>query len=260
MALTPDDVVKKQFRTTQFKKGYDEDEVDDFLDEVVAELRRLSSENDELRQKLSSCEARVGQLSRSTAAKDADTSTDTPTGEQPRPLSPAGTSSSASSEDKTSSQDEASSSDEASAQAQPTPRQPTLGEDIAAPSGEGPEAVTGMLALAQRLHDEYVRSGEEQRDRIVSEAQEHATRLVSDAEEKQSETLGSLEHERGQLQRKIGELRDFEREYRSRLKSYLQGQLSELETTGTVVPGPGGHGTAEGESTSEVEAPPSSQD
>lgn len=247
MALTPDDVVKKQFRTTQFKKGYDEDEVDDFLDEVVAELRRLTGENDELRQKLSSCEARVGELSRSTAAEDAGTSTGTSIGEGSRPLSPAGTASATPSPDKE------------SAPPPPTPEQPTSAADLAATSGVGPEAVTGMLALAQRLHDEHVRAGEEQRDRLVAEAQEHATRLVSEAEEKQRDTLGSLEHDRGQLQRKIDELRDFEREYRSRLKSYLQGQLSELETTGAVVPGAGSHDGVAGDSTSEVEVPPASQ-
>ena len=39
MALTPDDVVHKRFETTRFRDGYDQDEVDDFLDEVVNTLR-----------------------------------------------------------------------------------------------------------------------------------------------------------------------------------------------------------------------------
>src|SRR5436309_10716111 len=45
MPLTPEDVQKKQFSTVRFKEGYDEEEVDAFLDEVEAELRRLLSEN-----------------------------------------------------------------------------------------------------------------------------------------------------------------------------------------------------------------------
>ena len=49
MALTPDDVVHKRFETTRFRDGYDQDEVDDFLDEVVTELRRLTEENESLR-------------------------------------------------------------------------------------------------------------------------------------------------------------------------------------------------------------------
>ena len=96
-----------------------------------------------------------------------------------------------------------------------------------------------MLALAQKLHDEYVRNGEQQRDRIVGEAREHASRLMREAEEKQRQTLGSLEQERSLLERKIDELRAFEREYRSRLKSYLEGQLRELEAKAAVVPNRG---------------------
>ena len=52
MALTPEDVVNKRFQPTKFREGYDQDEVDDFLDEIVVELRRLNQENDELRKKL----------------------------------------------------------------------------------------------------------------------------------------------------------------------------------------------------------------
>lgn len=52
MALTPEDVVNKRFQPTKFREGYDQDEVDDFLDEIVVELRRLNQENEELRKKL----------------------------------------------------------------------------------------------------------------------------------------------------------------------------------------------------------------
>src|SRR4051812_50135848 len=66
MPLNPEEVVNKRFSPTKFRQGYDEEEVDEFLDEVVAELRRLNAENDELRSKLSACESRVSELSRST--------------------------------------------------------------------------------------------------------------------------------------------------------------------------------------------------
>src|SRR3954453_6024706 len=49
MTLTPEDVQNKRFTTVRFKEGYDEEEVDGFLDEVEAELRRLLGENDQLR-------------------------------------------------------------------------------------------------------------------------------------------------------------------------------------------------------------------
>ena len=61
MALTPEDVVNKRFQATKFREGYDQDEVDDFLDEVVVELRRLNQENEELRQRLSAAEARAAE-------------------------------------------------------------------------------------------------------------------------------------------------------------------------------------------------------
>ena len=52
MPLTPEDVANKQFTSTRLKPGYDETEVDEFLDEVEAELTRLYRENDELRSKV----------------------------------------------------------------------------------------------------------------------------------------------------------------------------------------------------------------
>ena len=52
MALTPDDVVTKQFQHVRFKEGFDPDEVDDFLDEIVVEWRKTIAENDELKAKL----------------------------------------------------------------------------------------------------------------------------------------------------------------------------------------------------------------
>lgn len=58
MALTPEDVVNKRFQQTKFREGYDQDEVDDFLDEIVVELRRLTQENEELQAKLDALEAR----------------------------------------------------------------------------------------------------------------------------------------------------------------------------------------------------------
>src|SRR4051812_12945395 len=48
MPLTPEDVQNKRFSTVRFKEGYDEEEVDAFLDEVEAELRRLLAENQTL--------------------------------------------------------------------------------------------------------------------------------------------------------------------------------------------------------------------
>ena len=52
MPLTPQDVRDKVFRPTRMRRGYDEDEVDGFLDEVEAELGRLLNEIGELQRQL----------------------------------------------------------------------------------------------------------------------------------------------------------------------------------------------------------------
>lgn len=61
MALTPEDILNKQFQATKFREGYDPDEVDDFLDEVVVEMRRLTDENTALRAELTSTKAALAQ-------------------------------------------------------------------------------------------------------------------------------------------------------------------------------------------------------
>src|SRR6476659_5897876 len=71
MALSPEDVLNKNFTATQFRRGYDEREVDDFLDEVVSELRRLTTENDDLRAQLAECQKGRGAGVAATAVQPA---------------------------------------------------------------------------------------------------------------------------------------------------------------------------------------------
>lgn len=208
MALTPDDVLKKSFGATQFRRGYDEREVDDFLDEVVGELRRLTTENEQLRQKLASAERQVAELGRGGGMRENNVVPLNPGPAVPQQAAPPPSS-------------------------MPTPVHAPAPAPVAGPA---PEAATGMLALAQKLHDDFVRSGEEQRDKILGDAKERAGKILRDAEEKQRQTLGSLDHERSLLERKIDELRAFERDYRNRMKSYLESQLRDLESRGAALP------------------------
>jgi 4-hydroxy-3-methylbut-2-enyl diphosphate reductase IspH len=133
-------------------------------------------------------------------------------------------------------------------------------------------ATEAVLALAQKVHDEYVAEGQATRERLISEGQSRhdevvgeaaarqeellstgqakydefvfagkakhdeliaeAEALVVEAQQTKAEVLQGLGSERGVLQKEIEELRTRERDHRVRLKSYLEGQLIELEQTG----------------------------
>jgi DivIVA domain-containing protein len=201
--LTADDVLNKKFQATKFREGYDQDEVDDFLDEVVNTLRDLQGENDDLKTKLAAAERRIAELSRAGAQQAAPAPKPEPAPELVKP--------------------------------QPAPV--VAPAPVAAPQRPSePESATGMLALAQKLHDDYVRSGQEESDRLVGEAKTQANRIVREAEETSQRTLGQLEQERSLLERKIDELRVFERDYRTRLKSYLENLLGDLDNRGNALP------------------------
>jgi DivIVA domain-containing protein len=60
MALMPEDVLKKRFTASQFRRGYHEREVEEFLGEIVVGLHRLSSANDDLRLRLNACQGDKG--------------------------------------------------------------------------------------------------------------------------------------------------------------------------------------------------------
>ena len=197
MALTPEDVVNKRFQATKFREGYDQDEVDDFLDEVVVELRRLNQENEELRQRLAAAEARAAG-----AAKSA-------------PAAPA----------------------PAAVYAAPAAPPPTVAVPTQAPAQsdlDDQTSTTNLLQLARRLHEEHVREGIEKRDALIAEGHATAARVVAEAEAKQRAQIGILDQERLALEKRVDELRVFEREYRQKLKSYIEGQLRELDTATPV--------------------------
>ena len=61
MPLTPEDVSNKRFTPVRLREGYDMGEVDQFLDEVEAELARLTKENEELRSKVSAAQQGGGE-------------------------------------------------------------------------------------------------------------------------------------------------------------------------------------------------------
>jgi transcriptional regulator with XRE-family HTH domain len=65
-------------------------------------------------------------------------------------------------------------------------------------------------------------------DQILAEAKAEASSLVRDAQEQHRQAMGALVLQREELERRIDDLRAFEREYRSRLVAYVEGQLRQL--------------------------------
>ncbi|MBA8812994.1 DivIVA domain-containing protein [Frigoribacterium faeni] len=259
MALTPEDVVNKRFQPTKFREGYDQDEVDDFLDEVVAELRRLTQENDELRQRLVAGESRISELQSSGTAAPASA----PAAEAPASV-PAPASAPVAEQ-----APEPVSVPQPAAAAAVAPAAPAY----VGPTADETESTNNLLQLARRLHEEHVREGVEKRDALIAEGHSTAARVVAEAEAKnrelvsegetknrelisegeaknrelisegenrardlvqtaeaeKRETLEKLNTERSGLERRIDDLRTFERDYRQKLKSYIEGQLRDLD-------------------------------
>ncbi|WAA64790.1 DivIVA domain-containing protein [Microbacterium oxydans] len=182
MALTPDDVVTKQFQHVRFKDGFDPDEVDDFLDEIVIEWRKALEENVELKAKLAAYESGATPAAAEPVAA--------PAPEAPAPVAE-------------------------------VPAEP-------APTGSA-TATAGIIELAQRLHDEHVAEGEAKRNALIAEAETEVARIRTEAEAKQREESARLERERNTLEARITELRNFERDYRTQLRGYIEGQLRELD-------------------------------
>ncbi|MDQ1538561.1 MAG: hypothetical protein QOE58_2954 [Actinomycetota bacterium] len=307
MAFNPEDVLNKNFTATQFRRGYDEHEVDDFLDEIVVELRRLSSENDDLNRKLKNCledktvippeakdkiaasRALVEQAERDAAVRVAKAKEDAERAESQGA-------------ERVKAEKEAglriakANADAEHAEAQAAARKKKADETatenaVSAPAAtkaeagvgtQGPQnpqgfgSAAGVLALAEKLHAEYVTEGQETRERLIvegqahhdkvigeattkqaelrstaqakhdaliaeatarheqliTEARERATGMVAEAQQKRTELLQSLGHERSMLQKKIDELKTFERDYRARLKSHLESQMQQLDRIG----------------------------
>jgi DivIVA domain-containing protein len=234
MPLTPEDVSNKRFTPVRLREGYDMGEVDQFLDEVEAELARLTKENDDLRQKLAAAQTGGG-----SSFQDNPPTAQTPAVQEPirepEPTPP------------------------------PTP-EPTPEPVAAAAAPAAPEtirvetvpqasnAAARLLEIATRNADELVDQAKDEADKIIGEARTKAERLESESKtkadrlesdartraqmldsetaERRQQMFGELERERDKLNSEVETLRAFEREYRSRLKSYFTQQLEALSGPG----------------------------
>ena len=239
MPLTPEDVSNKRFTPVRLREGYDMGEVDQFLDEVEAELARLTRENDELRTKLSAAQSGA------------------PVEAAPEPPAP----------------EPVVQAPEPEPEPEPTPtvqtpavvQSPPVGAVAAGVEtirvetiGDASNAAARLLELASRNDDQLVEDAKSEADKIVGEARTKAERLESEAKtnadkmeadargraqsldsetaECRTQLFGDLERERDTLSGEVDNLRAFEREYRSRLKTYFSQQLEALESSGSADP------------------------
>ena len=215
MPLTPADVRNKQFSTTRLRPGYDEEEVDAFLDEVEAALDELIQDNEELR-------AKLAEVLRGKPPVSLTPQAEVPEIMQPEPV-----------------------------RHEPEPRPEPVALAPRRPVEDNMDTAARVLALAQQTADQAIadsrREADEtlgrarreaddiltkarrQAEQVTSDARARAESLERDAQERHRQAMGSLVQSREELERRVDDLRAFEREYRSRLKAYLEGQLRDLE-------------------------------
>jgi DivIVA domain-containing protein len=228
MPLTPADVHNVAFKKPPIgKRGYDEDEVDAFLDLIEAELARLIEENNDLKQQVddmarSGPPMQGGQQLRQPPPMP-------PQAPEPRVMGPPPQSARI---------DENSQVVKVLAMAQETAEKYVSDAKTEADRmiGDARSTADRMIGEARAKADSMVGDARTQAASLEREARGKATSLVQDAERKHNEIIGGLEQRKGTLEKRIEELRTFEREYRTRLKSYLESQLRDLDGRGSAEP------------------------
>jgi len=193
MAFMPEDVLNKNFTATQFRRGYDEHEVDDFLDEIVVELRRLTNDNEDLAKQLKTCledkvvippEAKdkiaavrmsVEQAEKEAAARIAKVNADADRAEA------------------LAAQRKKEAEETANEIAKSTFAAPAAGKNQGSGTADSGAAAgslgsaAGVLALAEKLHSEYVSEGQKTRERLISEGQLRYDQVIGEANAKQEQ-------------------------------------------------------------------------
>ncbi|MEV6649752.1 DivIVA domain-containing protein [Streptomyces sp. NPDC051219] len=278
MPLTPEDVRNKQFTTVRLREGYDEDEVDAFLDEVEAELTRLLRENEDLRAKLAAATRAAAQNQQQGMRKPPEPQdgrgpgapvpaaiSGPPVQQQPPqmgpPQLPGGAPQLPAGPGGHGPQGQHGPGPMGQGPMGQGPMGGPMGQPMGGPMGQqmggpmgghgpqmpqpgqgpGGDSAARVLSLAQQTADQAIAEARSEANKIVGEARSRAEglerdarakadALERDAQEKHRVAMGSLESARATLERKVEDLRGFEREYRTRLKSYLESQLRQLET------------------------------
>jgi DivIVA domain-containing protein len=229
--LTPTDVANKQFKIAF--RGYALEEVDAFLDEVEAELARLLRDNNELKNRSGAAAPAAPAAPAQARAAEAEPA--------PRPV--------ASSEGQEAAlrtlllaqrtADEAIAEAQAEAQQLVTSARAEAEQTLAAARAEAEQTLNAArseaeetLAAARREAEQTVTSARREADTTLSTAQQKAASVDQEVAARIQAATGNLDQRRAQLETHIEELRAFEREYRTRLKAYLETQLRDLTGRG----------------------------
>jgi DivIVA domain-containing protein len=253
VGLTPADVHNVAFSKPPIgKRGYNEDEVDAFLDLVEAELARLVEENNDLRGQVEQLESQLQSAqvdlddARSQAASAAASTPAAPP-EEPRRLTPVPAPTAA---------EQTSPGGDHHVQAA---KVLGLAQEMADRlTGEAKAEADGMLSEARTKSEQLLSEARSKSDSMVNEsrtraetmlndartraetlerqARDKAASLERDAQRKHAEVMGNITNEKNALEKKIETLRTFEREYRTRLQTYLESQLRELQDRGSAAP------------------------
>ena len=228
MPLTPADVHNVVFKKPPIgKRGYDEDEVDAFLDVVEAELARLIEENNELRS--SSNTGRV------TAQPVAPEPTPAPAPAPPQPPAPR--------EDDTTRASRMLALASETADRYVNEAKTQADQMVSAAKANSERLIAEARAKSEQMvndakmrADSMINDARTRADTMEREARAKAAALDQDAERRHREVMGPLEEKRTNLERKIEELRTFESEYRTRFRSYLESHLRDLDSRGSAEP------------------------
>jgi len=216
--LTPTDVANRQFKFAL--RGYSVEEVDTFLDEVESELSRLLRDNAELRG------APAGTASPTSGATAAAPLAGLQGQEAAlRTLLLAQRTA-----------DEAIAEARAEAEQIVTATRAEAESALSAAKEEADQTLRSARAEAETTLGEATSEAESalgkaraEAESTLSASQAKADGLETDIAERIHAATGDLEQKRRSLEARIDELRAFEREYRTRLKAYLETQLRDLD-------------------------------
>jgi DivIVA domain-containing protein len=257
MPLTPADVHNVAFSKPPIgKRGYNEDEVDAFLDLVETELTRLIEENSDLRQRVNELDqelagARAGNGSSQTTEAiplyrpepepEPVKSAPEPVKSAPEPAAPAVSTGS--------NEEHALRAAKVLSLAQDTADRLTgtakaESDKLLADARANADQILGdarreaetTVTEARQRADAMLSDAQNRSETQLRQAQEKADALQADAERKHSEIMGTINQQRTVLEGRLEQLRTFEREYRTRLKTYLESQLEELGQRGSAAP------------------------